>query len=68
MTPTDLMVKLKELEFRCRRAKASVAAPPAVYQKFQELRNEMADWALECIVEDRRDDHEEKRPRNQSDR
>ena len=66
MTPTDLMVKLKELETRCRRARAPIAAPPAVYQKFQELRNEMADWALECIIEDRRNDDD--RPRNESER
>lgn len=67
MTPTDLMVKLKELEFRCRRAQASIAAPPAVYQKFQELRNELADWAIECIVEDRQTESD-RLPRNQSDR
>lgn len=46
----DLLVEINRLENRCRRLDASVAVPSSVYELLGKLRDEVAKWGTECIV------------------
>jgi hypothetical protein len=50
----ELLVAVNALERRCKTLHASTAVPPSVYELLGKLRDELARWGTECIVEERR--------------
>lgn len=49
----DLLVGLNKLERDCQRVKADIAVPPVVYELVGKLRDALARWGTECIIEER---------------
>jgi hypothetical protein len=49
----ELLVALNTLETRCKRLRAITAVPAIVYKHIADLRNEIARWGTECIVEEK---------------
>jgi hypothetical protein len=47
----DLLVTVNKIETKCRRLNTAIAVPPIVYTKIDELRNQIARWGTENIVE-----------------
>lgn len=47
----DLLAGVNKIEGKCRHLSTAVAVPPVVYEKLAELRNEIARWGMENIVE-----------------
>lgn len=46
----ELLVAVAHLEARCKHLHAAVAVPPVVYERIDQLRNEIARWGTECVV------------------
>jgi hypothetical protein len=46
----DLLCDINRLETRCKRLDAPEAVPPSVYKLLGRLRDELAKWGCECIV------------------
>lgn len=50
----ELLVSLNSIESRCQRLNASVAVPPGVYVLIGQLRDKIAQWGIDNVVEERR--------------
>lgn len=59
MTPNeqiliDLLFEIRKIEEKCKRLQVPIAIPPNVYDKFIELRSAISEWAIDCVVEERK--------------
>lgn len=46
----DLLVKIRGLEDRCKHLETVTAVPPEVYKTIGHLRDQIANWGIECVI------------------
>lgn len=46
----DLLVKIRGLEDRCKHLETVTAVPPKVYATLGTLRDQIAEWGIECVI------------------
>lgn len=49
-----ILFEIRGFEDRCKRLRTPIAVPPIVYERSAALREAIAEWGIDCVVEERR--------------